>query len=54
MHKASMGFFIDPSQKKNEKCFFDLEACQLTVGQEGALERVGYFSRWQKMPIGLI
>jgi len=26
-----MGVYLDPKLKKNEKCFFDLEACQLPV-----------------------
>jgi len=49
-----MGFFPRPQAEKKEKNFFDLEACQLSVGHETSLERVWHFSPQQKKPVYLI
>jgi len=50
-HKASMGIFPNLN---NEKCFFDVEACQPTVGHETLLERVWHFFPGQKMTVYFI
>jgi len=40
--------FPRPKAEKNKKCFFDLEAYQLTFGHKTSLEKVWHFSPLQK------